>query len=126
MKLTNTLLACILVILLKQFYPAELEMLTVIAVVALAVYCCYWLTKLPAKWRKHRAQTKQEEADEKEFWESQKELDAIRARFDPKHEWNEATTLPSEYRNEVRKVNSRHREMLYRRNGYTAKDLELD
>lgn len=125
MNLTNYLLFIILLILVKQFYPALLDTLLPVIAGGLALYGCYWLVaKFPAQWKKRKAERQQEQKDEAEFWEYQRKHDAIRAKYDPEHEWNEATSVPQEYLGEIRNLNIEHREMLRRRNGWTANDFE--
>ena len=125
MKLTNYLLAAILAVLLLQFQPEFVKTAVLLAVVGGAVYGCYWMVRrLPAKLKQARQQRRQEEHDEREFWEHKAKQDALRAKYDPKGVWNEATSVPSEYLAEVRQLNLRYRTMLQRRNGWTASDFD--
>ncbi len=125
MNITNILLVVILFILMKQFYPDTTETLVAVGVAAFALYGGYWLvTQFPARWKKRRAEKKQEEQDEKEFWEYQQKHDAIRAKYDPRNEWNEATSVPDIYLEEIRNLNLKHRAMLQRRNGWTTEDFD--
>lgn len=125
MNITNILLVVILFILTKQFYPDTTETLVVVGIAAFMLYGGYWLvTQLPARWKKRRAEKKQEEQDEKEFWEYQQKHDAIRAKYDPRNEWNEATSVPDKYLEETRNLNLKHRGMLQRRNGWTTEDFD--
>ena len=124
MNITNVLLLVILFILVKQFYPVATETLVAVGIAALALYAGYWLvTQFPARWKKRGAERRQEEQDENEFWDYQKKHDAIRAKYDPRLEWNEATSVPSEYLEEIRRLNVEHRDMLQRRNGWTTEDF---
>ena len=66
----------------------------------------------------------QEKLDEKEYWEYQAKHRAIRAKYDPSNEWNEATSVPREYLTEIHDLNLQHGSMLQRRNGWTAEDFE--
>lgn len=125
MNLTNYLLFVILLILVMQFYPNLLAELLPVVIGALMLYCCYWLVaKLRAQWTKRGAEKQQEQKDEAEFWEYQRKHNAIRVKYDPEHEWNEATSVPKEYLNEIRSLIIEHREMLQRRNGWTANDFD--
>lgn len=125
MNVTNYLLVIILFILVKQFYPAILDELIPVVIGGLALYGCYWLvTKLPAQWKKRKAERQQEQRDEAEFWEYQRQHNAIRAKYDPEGAWNEATSVPREYLDEIRKLNFEHRDMLQRRNGWTVDDFD--
>jgi hypothetical protein len=110
---------------MKQFYPDTTETLVAVGIVAFVLYGGYWLvTQFPARWKKRRAEKKQEEQDEKEFWEYQKKHDAIRAKYDSRNEWNEATSVPDKYLEEIRNLNLKHRGMLQRRNGWTTEDFD--
>lgn len=124
MNITNILLVIILFILVKQFYPDTAKTLIAVGIVGFVLYGGYWLvTQLPMRWKKRRAEKRQEEQDEREYWDYQKKHDAIRAKYDPRNEWNEATSVPSKYLEEIRELNLEHREMLQRRNGWTADDF---
>lgn len=124
MTTTNTLLLAILVVLLLKFFPGEVASLAGVGLVGLAIFSSYWLvTQYPSWRRKRKVEHDQAEQDERDFWEWQKRHSAIRAKFDPKNQWNEATTLPAEYRSEIRDLNTQYRGMLKRRNGWSARDF---
>lgn len=124
MNITNILLGIIILILLKQFYPAYADNLITVVIIAFVLYAGFWLvTRFPERWKKHRAEKLQKERDEKEYWDYRKKHDAIRAKFDPKNEWNEITSIPREYLEEIRRLNIEHRGMLQRRNGWKAEDF---
>ena len=65
----------------------------------------------------------QREADEREYWEYRQGHDAIRKKYDPRSEWDEATPLPEEYVKEIRDHNIAHAGMLRRRNAWTDADF---
>lgn len=103
----------------------NVAILLLLAVLALAIYGAFALTKsarhaLSAR----RSLRRQEEQDEREFWEYDAKHKSIRTKFDPKNEWNEATSPPAEYLSAVKELNFQHKHMLQRRNGWTAKDLK--
>jgi len=125
MNLTNYLLSIILFILVKQFYPDILGKFVLVAIGGLALYGCYWLVaKFPTEWKRRKAERQQEQKDEAEFWEYQRKHDAVRAKYDSEHVWNEATSVPQEYLDEIRNLNLDHRGMLQRRNGWTVNDFD--
>jgi hypothetical protein len=125
MNVTNYLLLIILLILVKQFYPALLDTLVPVVIGGLALYGCYWLVaKFPAQWKRRKAKRQQEQKDEAEFWEYQRKHDAIRTKYDPEHAWNEATSAPQEYLDVIRNLNLEHRRMLQRRNEWTDSDFD--
>ena len=103
----------------------NLAFLLLLAVLALAGYGAFRLTQDARQvFSERKLQRKQEEDDEVAFWEYEGRHAAIRAKFDPKSEWNEATSVPDEYTREIRSLNLQYRETLQRRNGWTAKDFE--
>jgi hypothetical protein len=64
------------------------------------------------------------EQDERDFWEHWRKGDAIRAKYDPGNEWNEATFLPQEYLDEINKLNLEYQGVLRRRNRWTDSDFD--
>jgi len=125
MNLTNVLLVAILLILLRQFYP-DVAPIAVSAVIGVGVvYFGHWLLiTFPAQRKTRKATREQEKNDENEFWEYQAKHNAIRAKYDPRNEWNEASSVPREYEKEIHDLNLQHSRMLQRRNGWTADDFE--
>ncbi len=124
MNLTNSLLIVILGILIHQFYPGLFNTVIVGGIAAAVLYGCYWIiARYPEHRRKQRALVKQHEEDEKEYWEYRKKHDAVREKYDPRHEWNEATRVPQEYLKEIRSLNLSYEGMLRRRNGWTDQDF---
>jgi len=94
-----------------HWYPSIAYPAFVIAFIAWA------FNELPKWWKQRRierAKQKQLDADEplrREFWEKH---EAIRDKYDPKHEWNEATSLPAEYRREMEELNRGYRAVMNR------------
>jgi hypothetical protein len=89
-----------------------------IAYPAIFIALIAWAFKELPKWWKQRqsnmAKQKQLDADEllrREFWEKHK---AIRDKYDPKHEWNDATFLPAEYEREMEELNAEYRAVMDR------------
>jgi hypothetical protein len=94
-----------------RWFPSAAYPVIVIALIGWA------LNEFP-KWgdrrRCERAVQRQLKADEplrNEFWAKHK---AIRDKFDPKHEWNEGTSLPAEYTREMAELNARYRAVMDR------------
>jgi hypothetical protein len=85
---------------------------------AFVVVLVIWATnELPKWWRLRkieRVKEKQLKADaplRDEFWAKHR---AIRDKYDPKHEWNEATSLPLEYQKEMDDLNAEYRAVMDR------------
>jgi hypothetical protein len=124
MNATNVLLLAILLVLLLKFFPGETTFLAGVGLVGPPPHGCIWfVTQFPTWRRRRKADKHQAEQDERDFWEWSSKHDAIRAKFDPQDQWNEATQLPHEYRDEVRQLNLQYRAMLQRRNGWSTNDF---
>jgi hypothetical protein len=123
-NVTNGLLSIILLILVNQFYPTAFEAIILAGIVVSVLYFFYWLiAKFPTQRKLQKAKRLQEQKDEADFWEHHRKSDAIRAKYDPEHVWNEATSLPQEYLTEIQNLNLEYRDMLKRRNGWTDSDF---
>ena len=123
MSITNFLLLVVIMILIRQFYPGLADALVGILIVGGIAYGGYWLLR---KYPAHRTATAQRKADDGEYWKYQTDHEAIRSRYDPNRQWNEATTVPPEYLAEIRALNQAHHQMLRRRNGWTDADFKDD
>jgi hypothetical protein len=118
--MTNYLLALILALLAYHF---EREMFFGFAIFVAAIWLLDWAIKYPAKHKAARKQATQEKADENEFWQEYKPaFEAIRRKYDPENKWNEGSSIPQAYRDDLRELHLKHRWMLQRRNGYTVTD----
>jgi hypothetical protein len=118
--MTNTLLLYILAFLVYHF---ERPMFWNLLIFVGAMWLISWAFRFPAKFKGDRAKAKQEKADNDEFFNIYiPARDAIRKKYDPNHEWNEATTVPQACQNEQRELRLKHRWMLQRRNNYKFDD----
>jgi hypothetical protein len=73
--------------------------------------------KLPGKFTVWRERYKGEKLNNEEFSNVyQPAFEAQRQKYDSKKVWNEPTSVPQEYLNELRTLNRKHRWMLKRRN----------
>ena len=124
-NVTNVLLSIILLILVSQFYPDVFVTLILASLATLTLYFFYWLiAKFPTQRKLKKSQRLLEQKDEADFWEHQRKGDAIRAKYDPEHIWNEATSLSQEYLDEIQNLNLEYSTMLRRRNGWTDADFD--
>lgn len=124
MNVTNLLLFAIMLLvaiflmMVEQFYPRQwawFNLLFWLSVIAFALYGCYWLLAVfPGRWKKSRAEQRQRKKDEAEYWEWYARHEAIRHKYDPEHQWNEATTTPYEYQDEIDKLNAEYRDVFKR------------
>jgi len=111
MSTTNFLLILIAAMLGIRWFPSVAYPVIVIALIGWA------LNEFP-KWRDRRRREKaverQLKADEpirNEFWAKHK---AICDKYDPRHEWNEGTSLPAEYTREMAELNAEYRAVMDR------------
>jgi Ni/Co efflux regulator RcnB len=111
MSTTNFLLVLIAAMLGLHWYPDIAKPLIAFAIFA-------WLLNEVPKWNKQRklekAKQNQLDADKplrEEFWAKHK---AIRDKYDPKHEWNEGTSLPAEYTREMAELNAEYHAVMDR------------
>ena len=118
MNLTNILLAVIAALLCLRFFPDVARPAFALGLIGLAIYGCYWLVAVyPSKRREAKAARQQEADNNAEYNEYKAKHKAIRAKYDPNHEWNEATFVPKEYEEEIAALNREYRPMLIDRYG---------
>jgi type VI protein secretion system component VasK len=118
MTLTNTLLVIIAAMLFARFWPEQARALATIAIVVGLLYAVWWLIfSYPERRRRNKARAAQEAADEAQYREFQQQHKAIRRKFGPEHQWNEATSLPREYTEEMDALNAKYALVLARRLG---------
>jgi len=111
---TNVLLLIIAALLFTHFYPDEARALWPLGAIVGGV----WVAgRLYGRWQQHRAERAQQKNDEKLWWEYRAAHTAIRNKYDPENKWNEATSTPREYHEEIDALNHTYRGMLKRRFG---------
>src|SRR5258706_5503770 len=112
--MTNALLLYILAFVSYHF---EREMFWNFVMGIAGIWLVFKAIQYPTKHKAAREKAKQEKADEDEYWNVYHPAwDAVRHKYDPKKEWNEISTIPQAYRDELREVNRKLRWMLKRRN----------
>lgn len=111
---TNVLLLIIAGLLFEHFHPAAARELAPAAAVVAALWA---LNQLYVRWRLWQAERAQKKHDQLLWREYDAEHKAIRRKYDPKNEWNEATSTPREYREEIDELNHTYHDMLKRRFG---------
>jgi hypothetical protein len=111
---TNVLLVIVAALLFELVHPAWAPLAWLVLGVFAAVSAVSWLT---ARHEQRKAARAAKALDDEEFNVYWAEHQAIRAKYDPEHKWNEATSTPRAYREEIAELNETHREMLKRRFG---------
>ena len=79
--------------------------------------------RIKAELLQELAARNHQKQDDTDYWEYDRKREELRARYDPENKWNEATSVPADYLREVRALNIQYRNMLQRRNGFTASDF---
>jgi hypothetical protein len=114
---TSFLLAAAGALLLVHFFPYLAGPIAWLALAAGTLWAAVFGSRILSFYRKKRALATQQAADDRSYAAYQAELDALRTRFDPHHEWNESTEYPSAYREDLSVLHERYRAMLERRFG---------
>jgi hypothetical protein len=105
LRATNWLLLCIGLMVFNKFYPNTAKEYSYVVLGIGAIWVVYTLIKT---WRRDEAERKQERKEQDKNSEFIAELNVIRAKYDPRHEWNEATSLPEAYEREVETLRRKH------------------
>jgi hypothetical protein len=115
---TRFLVAIAVAVLLIQFFPDHAGIIK-LATIALGILylAIRALRTYPAQYRNKKQQAAQEADDEAEYQRYKIELDAIRAKYDPRHELGENAVIPQEYRDELSALHDKYQAMLTRKFG---------
>jgi hypothetical protein len=111
MNIQTLLLLLIAFMIGNHWYPDYVYPAVIVALIVWAI------NQLPNWWhqrKSEKARQKKLDADaplREEFWRKHQ---AIRDKYDPKHEWNEATSLPGEYQREMDELNDQYRAVMDR------------
>jgi len=111
---TNVLLLIVAALLFELVHPSWAPLVWLALGVFAVVSTTSWLK---ARHEHRKAMRAAKASDEEEFKVYWAEHQAIRAKYDPEHKWNEATSTPREYQEEIDELNQMHRAMLKRRFG---------
>jgi hypothetical protein len=111
---TNVLLLIVAALLFELVHPAWAPLVWLALGVFAVVSSISWLK---ARHEQRKAMPAAKARDEEEFKMYRAEHQAIRAKYDPEHKWNEATSTPRAYREEIAELNELHSAMLKRRFG---------
>jgi hypothetical protein len=104
LRATNWILLWIALMIFNKFYPDTARTYWYFGI---AIAVIYWSYSAWKTWTRDQAEREQEQKELKKNNKFMTELDGIRKRYDPKHEWNEATILPADYQREVDELRSR-------------------
>lgn len=99
-------------------------LLRFVAAFGLLILLCYWLIIYLKNLKPKRLKRLQEQQDERSYWQCDQRRKAIRHKYDPENEWNEASTVPEAYSAEMCALNLEYRDVLKRRNGWSEKDFQ--
>lgn len=118
MNRTRILIVILGMVILIQIYPDRATLIELIAIGGGGLYAVAWyIAHSRARYKRQAAQALQAAADEREYQLYRRDLDAIRARFDPDRDLHEPTSISAEYQHELDLLHARHRDMLTRKFG---------
>jgi hypothetical protein len=114
---TSLLLTAAAALLLVHFFPGLAGTVAWLAFAAGLVWLAVVASRIFTHYRDKKSRAMQQAADELEYRSYKAELDALRAKHDPNHEWDEATDYPRAYRDSLSALHERYQAMLERRFG---------
>jgi len=115
---TRILVALLIMVILMQLFPERAGAIQRVAIVGGGLYFLAWATiRYLARHRQRRAAAAQLAADEAEYQEYRRELDAIRAKHDPARDLSDPTSISPEYQAALDALHDKHQEMLARKFG---------
>lgn len=115
---TRILVALLIMVILMQLFPERAGAIQRVAIVGGGLYFLAWVAiRFLAQHKKRRSEAAQSEADEAEYQEYKRELDAIRATHDPARDLNDPTSISSEYQAALSALHDKHQDMLARKFG---------
>jgi hypothetical protein len=105
-------------VILMQLFPERAGTIERVAIVGGGLYFLAWAAvRFLAQHKRRRAGAAQSAADEAEYQEYKRELDAIRAIHDPTRDLNNSASISPEYQAELTALHDKHQEMLARKFG---------
>jgi hypothetical protein len=118
MTRTRILLAVLVMVVLLELFPGEAGLIKAVFVGAGILYCAIWgIRRYRESARRKRALAEAQAADDEEYRQYKRALDAIRARHDAHRDINDPTSISDEYRDELNSLHDRHQAMLGRKFG---------
>ena len=114
---TSLLLTAAIALLVVHFFPYLAAPIAWSALAAGVVWVAVVGWRLLARYQIHRSHAAKLAADDVEYRSYEIELNALRARHDPKGDWNESTDFPEAYRESLNALHERYKAMLTRRFG---------
>lgn len=118
MTRTRLLIWILVVVVMLQLFPDKAGRIELFAVIAVALYGAAWgIPKYLARRKNQTANAALAQSDEEEFRRYTKELDAIKAKFDPQRDLDDPTSISPEYQEAITALLDKHDAMLKRKFG---------
>jgi hypothetical protein len=115
---TRILVALLVMVVLMQLFPERAGAIERVAIVAGGLYFLAWTAvRFLAQHKRQGAEAAQSAADEAEYQDYKRELDAIRAIHDPSRDLNDPTSISPEYQADLTALHDKHQDMLVRKFG---------
>jgi hypothetical protein len=115
---TRILVALLIMVILMQLFPEKSGAIQRVAIVGGGLYFLAWAAvRFLAQHKRRAAEAAQSAADEAEYREYKRELDATRAAHDPTRDLNDPTSISPEYQAALTVLHDKHQHMLARKFG---------
>jgi hypothetical protein len=115
---TRILVALLIMVILMQLFPDRAGAIERVFIVGGGLYFLAWAAaRFLAQHKRQRTEAAQSAADEAQYQEYKRELDAIRATHDPSRDLNDPTSISPEYQAALSALHDKHQEMLARKFG---------
>jgi Skp family chaperone for outer membrane proteins len=115
---TRILVALLILVILMQLFPERAGVIQKVAIVGGGLYFLAWAAmRFLAQRKRQRAEFARSAADEAEYQAYRRELNAIRATYDPARDLNDPTSISPEYQSALTALHDKHQDMLARKFG---------
>jgi hypothetical protein len=105
-------------VILMQLFPEKAGAIEKVAIVGGGLYFLAWAAlRFFAQHKGRAAEAAQSAADETEYQVYKRELDVIRATYDPVRNLNDPTSISPEYQAALSALHDKHQDMLTRKFG---------
>jgi len=105
-------------VILMHLFPEKAGAIEKVAIVGGGLYFLAWAAvRFLAQHKRRAAEAAQSAADEAEYQVYKRELDVIRATYDPVRDLNDPTSISPEYQAALSALHDKHQDMLTRKFG---------
>ena len=115
---TRILVGLLIMVILMQLFPDKAGAIEKVAIVGGGLYFLAWAAvRFLAQHKGRTAEAAQSAADEAEYLAYKRDLDIIRATYDPSRDLNDPTAISPEHQAALSVLHDKHQDMLARKFG---------